>query len=112
LINLYSNVGALVGSVGLVIVTGGYVNVGTVDDWIWLVIMGIAGGLAVFCLISAYRLADPSSLSPFEYFGIPFSFCLGWIFFSESPFDQLIPGVFLIVGGGLIIVWREHSQKG
>jgi len=112
LINLYSNVGALVGSVGLVIVIGGYVNVGTVDDWIWLVIMGIAGGLAVFCLISAYRLADPSSLSPFEYFGIPFSFCLGWIFFSESPFDQLIPGVFLIVGGGLIIVWREHSQKG
>ena len=62
--------------------------------------MGAAGGVAVFCLISAYRLADPSSLSPFEYFGIPFSFALGWLFFSEAPFEKLIPGVFLIVGGG------------
>jgi drug/metabolite transporter (DMT)-like permease len=73
--------------------------------------MGVAGGTAAFCLISAYRMAKPSSLSPFEYFGIPFSFFLGWIFFLETPFDRLIPGVFLIVGGGLVIIWRERSGK-
>ena len=72
----------------------------------------LAGGLAAYCLTSAYRLAEPSSLSPFEYFGIPFSFCLGWIFFAEAPFERLIPGAFLIVGGGLLIMWREHVLKG
>ncbi len=110
-INLYANVGSVIGSTALVIFTGGFVLIGTWEDWLWLAAMGMAGGTAAFCLISAYRLAEPSSLSPFEYFGIPFSFFLGWIFFSETPFDRLIPGVFLIVGGGLVIIWREHSFK-
>jgi drug/metabolite transporter (DMT)-like permease len=110
-INLYSNVGSVIGSITLVIFTGSFVQIGTLEDWLWLAAMGIAGGTAAFCLISAYRLAEPSSLSPFEYFGIPFSFLLGWIFFSESPFGRLIPGVFLIVGGGLLIIWREHFLK-
>ena len=111
LINLYSNIGALIGSVVLLAVTGEYVTVASATDWMWIMAMGVAGGLGVFCLITAYRLGNPSSLSPFEYFGIPFSFVLGWIFFAEAPFDRLIPGVFLIVGGGLVIVWREHSAR-
>ena len=112
LINLYYSVGSLIGATALVVSTGGFVAVGTIGDWMWLAAMGIAGGLAAYCIISAYRLAEPSSLSPFEYFGIPFSFVLGWIFFSESPFDRLVPGAFLIVGGGLFIIWREHGTKG
>ncbi len=111
LINLYYNVGSLAGSIALVVFTGGFVQIGTPQDWIWLAAMGMAGGIAAYCLISAYRLADPSSLSPLEYFAIPFSFCLGWVFFAETPFDRLIPGVFLIVGGGLVIAWREHFLK-
>ena len=111
LINLYYNVGTLIGSAALVLVTGGFVQILRPEDWLWLLAMGLAGGVAAYCLISAYRLADPSSLSPFEYFGIPFSFCLGWVFFSEAPFDRLIPGAFLIVGGGLVIMWREYSSK-
>jgi drug/metabolite transporter (DMT)-like permease len=110
-INLYYNVGSLIGSTALVLSTGGFSQIGALQDWVWLAAMGMAGGIAAYCLISAYRLAEPSSLSPFEYFGIPFSFCLGWIFFSEAPFERLIPGAFLIVGGGLVIMWREHSLK-
>ena len=111
LVNMYSNIGGLVGAIGLVLITGAWVPIARPSDWLWLIAMGSAGGIAVFCLISAYRLADPSSLSPFEYFGIPFSFFLGWFFFAEAPFEKLIPGVFLIVGAGLIIVWREHLRK-
>ena len=78
-------------------------------DWLWLMVMGLAGGCAVLLLIMAYRLADPSSLSPFEYFGIPFSFILGWLVFNEAPFDKLFPGVLLIVSGGLLVLWRERQ---
>ena len=111
LINLYSNSGAIVGATLLVLLTGGYVPVANLTDWMWLIAMGFSGGLAVFCLVSAYRRAEPSSLSPFEYFGIPFSFLLGWVFFTEAPFEQLFPGVLLIVAGGLMIVWRENALK-
>ena len=108
LINLYYRVGSLTGAVALVLATGGFVPVARPQDWLWIAIMGIAGGTAAFCITATYRRAEPSSLSPFQYFGIPFSFCLGWIFFGETPFDRLIPGVFLIVGGGLFIIWRER----
>ena len=36
---------------------------------------------------------------------------LGWVFFNEAPFDRLFPGVLLIVGAGLLIVWRESKAK-
>ena len=111
LINLYALAGALTGAVMLVVFTGGYVEVATYQDWLWLLAMGVAGGSAVFCLVSAYRLTAPSNLAPFEYFSIPFAFLLGWMFFDEAPFHRLIPGVFLIIGGGLLIVWRERKAK-
>lgn len=110
LINLYYNVGSLTGAIILVVSTSGFVPIVRPQDWLWIAIMGIAGGTAAFCIIAAYRRAEPSNLSPFEYFGIPFSFCLGWIFFGETPFDRLIPGVFLIVGAGLFIIWRERLK--
>ncbi|MDP7523540.1 MAG: DMT family transporter [Arenicellales bacterium] len=111
LINLYALAGALTGAVLLVVFTGGYVEVATYQDWLWLLAMGVAGGSAVFCLVTAYRLTAPSNLAPFEYFSIPFAFLLGWMFFDEAPFHRLIPGVFLIIGGGLLIVWRERKVK-
>jgi len=111
LINLYAIAGALTGAVMLVVFTGGYVEVVTYQDWLWLLAMGVAGGSAAFCLVTAYRLTAPSNLAPFEYFSIPFAFLLGWMFFDEAPFHRLIPGVFLIIGGGLLIVWRERKAK-
>ena len=109
LINLYYTSAALIGSAAFVIATGGFVPIERMTDWALLACMGTAGGLASYCMTTAHRLADPSSLSPFQYFGIPSSFVLGWLIFAEAPFDKLIPGVFLIVGGGLLIVWRERS---
>jgi len=111
LLNMYASVGALVGALVIVTATGGYREVETLGDWALLLCMGLVGGFAVLALIIAYRLARPSSLSPYEYFGIPFAFVLGWLFFDEAPFAKLIPGVFLIVAGGMLIAWREHRNR-
>jgi drug/metabolite transporter (DMT)-like permease len=110
-INLHATLAALACSGTLMMVLGDHVPVASLIDWAWMLAMGLVGGCAVFCLIAAYRLTQPSNLSPFEYFGIPFSFIIGWFFFDEAPFNRLIPGVFLIVGGGLIIVWRERKRE-
>ncbi|MEP5821227.1 DMT family transporter [Tateyamaria sp.] len=108
LINLYYTSTALIGATIIVLATVGFSGVTALTDWLWLAGMGVVGGLAAYCMTTANRMADPSSLSPFHYFGIPSSFVLGWLFFAEAPFDDLIPGVFLIVGGGLLIIWRER----
>jgi drug/metabolite transporter (DMT)-like permease len=111
LLNMYASVGALFGALLILFATTGYQGVDSAGDWLLLVTMGLVGGFAVLALISAYRLAKPASLSPYEYFGIPFAFILGWLFFDEAPFEKLIPGVFLIVAGGMLIAWRERKKR-
>jgi drug/metabolite transporter (DMT)-like permease len=111
LLNMYASVGALFGALLILFATTGYLGVDSAADWLLLLTMGLVGGFAVLALISAYRLAKPASLSPYEYFGIPFAFILGWWFFDEAPFGKLIPGVFLIVAGGMLIAWRERKKR-
>ncbi|MEX0503924.1 DMT family transporter [Alphaproteobacteria bacterium LSUCC0719] len=86
------------------------VPIGNLGDAGLFVIMGVLGGTGVLSLAIAYRLVDPSSVSPFEYFGIPVSFVLGWLFFAEAPFDDLFPGILFIVAAGIIIMLRERHQ--
>jgi drug/metabolite transporter (DMT)-like permease len=82
--------------------------IGSINDLYLFALMGFCGGVGVLCLVISYRLADPSSVSVFEYFGIPVSFILGWFFFTEAPFSTLFPGVLLIIGAGLLIIFRER----
>ena len=84
--------------------------------WRWeevglILSVGLCGGLGVFCLISAYRLASPPALAPFEYFGMIYALILGWLIFGESPLDKLFPGAPLIVAAGLTIAWRERRRR-
>ncbi len=109
LISIYGSVGALTVALAYMLFMGNTILIDNAADWLWFIAMGGVGGSAVFLLITSYRMADPSSLSPFEYFGIPFSFLLGWWFFNETPFDSLFPGVLFIVGGGLLVLWRERT---
>jgi len=110
-INLYTALAALFWSVIVVVATDGYRVVETGEDWLLLIAMGGVGGVAVMCLITAYRATQAANLAPFEYFGIPFSFVLGWFVFGEAPVDRLFPGALLIAGGGLLIVWRQRKNN-
>ena len=83
--------------------------IASIYDLYLFALMGFCGGIGVLCLVISYRLADPSSISVFEYFGIPVSFILGWLFFKEAPFSTLFPGVLLIIGAGLLIIFRERK---
>jgi drug/metabolite transporter (DMT)-like permease len=73
--------------------------------------MSICGGFGVIFLMIAYRQADATVLAPFSYFGILTAFSFGWVLFGEFPVDKLFPGVILIIGSGLVILWREQHAK-
>ena len=111
-IYLYSQITAFIASTIIMISLGQVAPIQSWTDAGLMAAMGIVGSIGVYCLISSYRLTKPSNLAPFEYFGIAFAFVLGWYFFNEAPFDKLIPGVFLIIGGGLLIIWRESRRSG
>ncbi len=112
LIYLYSAFAAALGASALTALGGGgFTTITSAFDLglIWL--MGLIGGSGVICLVVAFRMADPSLLAPFNYFGILSAFVLGWLFFQEAPFERLLPGVVLILAGGLLVIWRERRAE-
>ena len=111
LVSLYASSAALVGAFCLAMADGGFTAFETWEEVGLILSVGLCGGLGVFCLISAYRLASPPALAPFEYFGMIYALILGWLIFGESPLDKLFPGAPLIVAAGLTIAWRERRRR-
>ncbi len=111
IIQWYSQLSSIFFTLILVILTFEYVNIQSFNDLIMIILIGFFGGAGVFLMMSSYRMTDHINLGPFHYFTIIFSFFLGWIFFNESPFDELFPGIFFIVSAGIIIFWREKIKS-
>ena len=111
LINLYGQVGTMVCSLLLVIIFNMWENFRNLYDILILLIMGLAGGTGTLLLIYGSRRAELSKIMPFDYIEIFFALILGWIFFREWPVDQLFPGAFFIIVGGIIIYLRQNYYK-
>ena len=114
-IQLYTLTFNVIGGVILFLITTGHSDIKNIQDFFLMTLTGILGGTAAILFIYSYRLISASKMASFEYFGIPSSFLLGWLFFNEAPWEQLFPGVFVIVFAGAIIIWidkvKEKSTK-
>ena len=111
LMYLYSGVSAAVANFVIVLATTGFAPIQSSQDMMLIVGMGLVGGCGVICLLVSARMAEPSLLAPFNYFGLISAFMMGWIFFGEAPLDRLFPGVLLIVAGGALVLWRESTRS-
>lgn len=67
-------------------------------DWLWLLMIGIFGGLGQYLLTIAYLYAPAGEVSIYNYTSVIFSAILGFIIFG----DKIIPIEFL--GIGLILL--------
>ena len=110
-IQLYTLIFNVLGGIFLYFVTSGHVEIKSVQDFLLMTLTGILGGTAAILFIYSYRLISASKMASFEYFGIPSSFILGWLFFKEAPWSQLFPGVLVIVFAGMIIIWRDSVKQ-
>lgn len=82
------------------------------DVWLFgLVGIGIAG--AAIMISQAYRVSEAALVAPFEYVALPLAIFFGIVVFDEYPDAMALLGSGLIVGGGLVLVWREaRAGKG
>ncbi len=110
-IQLYTLIFNVIGGVILFFITTGHTEIKGTQDFFLMTLTGILGGTAAILFIYSYRLISASKMASFEYFGIPSSFVLGWLFFNEAPWEQLFPGVFVIVFAGMIIIWRDKVKQ-
>ena len=78
---------------------------------IYMIVLGFTAAAAFLFVFSAYRIASPAAVSPFEYSILIWSSLSGWLFFDEVPGLRTILGMFLIVAGGIYIFIREKVQE-
>jgi S-adenosylmethionine uptake transporter len=72
-------------------------------DLFLLIIIGLISAGGFYCLSQAYRLANPSTIAPFEYIYVPLSIVWGYVFWKDILELQTVIGMVLIVGSGLYI---------
>ena len=75
-----------------------------------MIATGFTASLAFVLVFSAYRVASPAVVSPFEYSILLWSSLSGWYFFNEIPDSKTLIGMILIVCGGIYIFIREKAQ--
>ena len=80
------------------------------NSMLLMIATGFTASLAFLLLFSAYRIASPPVVSPFEYSILIWSSLSGWFFFNEIPDLKTIIGIILIVCGGIYIFIREKAQ--
>ena len=81
------------------------------NSMLFIIATGFTASLAFVLTFSAYRVASPAVVSPFEYSILLWSSLSGWFFFNEIPDSKTIIGMLLIVFGGIYIFIREKAQN-
>tara|TARA_Y100000758_G_C15657504_1_gene277054 strand:- start:28 stop:483 length:456 start_codon:yes stop_codon:yes gene_type:complete len=77
----------------------------------YMITLGFTAALAFLILFTAYRIASPAVISPFEYSILIWASLSGWFFFDEIPNTRTFVGMFLIVCGGIYIFIRENIKN-
>lgn len=83
----------------------------SVETTISLLGISVIGAAALLFLLGAYRLADPSIVSPYEYTLLLWMILWGYIFWRDVPSLNVIVGMLLVVGTGLYLFYRERVRN-
>jgi len=77
---------------------------------LFMIATGVTATVAFLLLFSAYSIASPAVVSPFEYSILLWSPLIGWIYFNEVPTLSTVIGILIIVSSGIYIFLREKAQ--
>ena len=72
---------------------------------------GVTATIAFLFLFTAYSIASPAVVSPFEYSILFWSPLIGWLYFDEIPSLNTVVGILIIVSSGVYIFMREKAQN-
>ena len=73
--------------------------------------LSCSNSITFLCIFTAYRIASPAVISPFEYTILIWVSLSGFFIFDEMPTTRTFIGMFLIVCGGVYIFIRENIKN-
>lgn len=87
-------------------------------DWVWpawadapwLLVIGLSGMSAHFCMARAFQHADATVCIPIDFVRLPLAALVGWLLYEEGVDIWVLVGALLIFGGNYWSVWRETRR--
>ncbi len=76
-----------------------------------LVLSGFLFVLSIFLVTLAYRQAQVSAITSFEYVYLVWAVIIGYVVFDEVPSLLTYFAALVIIGCGFYIAWREHQTN-
>jgi drug/metabolite transporter (DMT)-like permease len=81
-------------------------------QWPWLIVVGITGLSAHYCMVRALSLADASVVVPLDFLRLPLIALVGYALYSERVDEFLVMGAGLIMAGNLInLLWEQKRNQ-
>ena len=80
-------------------------------QWLLVLGLGLLGGLGQFFVIKALEHGPASIISPFGYAELVSAVAFGWFVFGTFPGSNMWFGSAMIIGAGLIILYREQRRR-
>jgi len=71
----------------------------------WIVVVGVAGLSAHFCMTRAFMLADATVVLPFDYLRLPLAAIIGYLAYNEQV------GLALVLGAAIIFCGNFYSLR-
>ena len=100
--------------------TGGHVSMAfltrawtwpAMADWPFFLITGLGSAIGGLLISQAYRICEAALIAPLEYISMPMAILWGVFIFGDWPDSRAWAGIFLIVGSGIYMIWRETLNR-
>lgn len=79
------------------------------EQWLWLMFIGVAGTLGQMAMTQALKLADVTVVTPFNFLKLIWAAAIGFVVFAEIPDLWTWIGGFIIFAGSAYIAYRERQ---
>ena len=76
-------------------------------DWIFLIAVGLFGGVAQYLMTVSYRHSEIAVVAPLKFLSIVMGGLIAYLVWAEIPDLQSLVGISIIVGAGLYAMHRE-----
>lgn len=70
--------------------------------WMWLALIGVAGTVGQMLMTYAYQIANPGQIGPYTYSAVIYAAVMGWLFWGEALLLTTVIGSVLIVVSGVL----------
>lgn len=77
----------------------------------WVVVVGLGGLMAHFCITKALHLAPATVVMPVDFTRLPIIAIIGMMFYNEPLDIWVILGAIIIFGSNYINIWSETNKK-